>query len=57
MPLIEYRGHTPVVSVPAFRLVDVKAGESIDVPEHVAQDLTLGGTSAVWVRVDETPEG
>lgn len=57
MPLIEYCGHTPVVSVPTYNLAEVVAGVPVDVPEHVAQDLTLGGTSATWVLVDETPEG
>lgn len=60
MPLIEYRGHTPVVSVPTFGLINVRAGEPIDVPTRVAEALTAGGTGP-WVLSgdvdDETPEG
>lgn len=52
MPLIVYRGHTPVVSVPTHQLDDVERDVPVEVPDHVAADLTLGGTSAVWHLVD-----
>lgn len=51
MPLIEYRGHTPVVSVPAFQLAEVEHGVPVEVPQNVADDLTLAGASTVWVVV------
>ena len=49
MPLIEYRGYTPVVSVPTYQLADVQWGEPIDVSEEIAENLTQGGTSSTWV--------
>ena len=49
MPLIEYVGFTPVVSVPTYQLSDVHAGVPIDVSEEIATDLTEGGTSSSWV--------
>lgn len=71
MPLIEYGGHTPVVSVPEYQLRDVEYGVPVEVPERVAAVLTLGGVSPTWRRLtddeaeawfaaqadDETPEG
>lgn len=51
MPQIVYAGHTPEVSVPAHRLTEVRAGEPIDVPQHVRDDLTAHGTSSVWLDV------
>ncbi len=60
MPLVAYGGHTPVVSVPGFNLSDVERGVPVDVPEHVAEALTLGGASPDWRRVsddDESLEG
>lgn len=51
MPLIVYAGHTPLVDVPEFNLADVEHGVPIDVPEHVAEQLTAGGTSRVWLHV------
>lgn len=61
MPLIEYRGHTPVVSVPTFQLADVERGVPTEVPADVAEALVGDGTGP-WVLVggdqgdDETPE-
>lgn len=52
--LIVYRGHTPEVSVPAHRLT-ATAGVPVEVPDHVAADLTAGGTSTVWLEVDAKP--
>lgn len=48
---IVYAGYTPEVVVPAYRLT-ATAGEPIEVPDEVADDLTAGGTSAVWLAVD-----
>lgn len=55
MPLIVYAGHTPEVSVPAHQLAEVKAGEPFEVPQHVADDLTAGGTSTTWLYADAAP--
>lgn len=52
MPLIVYAGHTPTVSVPGHNLAEVEHGVPVDVPAHVADDLTAGGTSRVWLYVD-----
>lgn len=52
MPWIEYRGHTPEVSVPTHNLAAVERGVPVEVPQHVADDLTLAGASPTWVLVD-----
>lgn len=52
MPQIVYQGPHALVSVPAHQLADVEHGVPIDVPEHVAADLTLGGLSPVWLALD-----
>lgn len=52
MPFIEYRGFTDVVNVPAHNIAEAKRGVPIEVPDHVADDLTLQGTSSTWVAVD-----
>jgi hypothetical protein len=51
MRKIVYRGSHDLVSVPAHRLVDVEHGVPVEVPDHVADDLTGGGTSLIWLAV------
>lgn len=51
MRQIVYQGHTPEVVVPMYRLT-VQAGVPVEVEDHVAEALTEGGASRVWLAVD-----
>jgi hypothetical protein len=51
---IEYRGHHAAVDVPLFQLGGVPARTPVEVPDEVAQALTEGGSSELWV--DVTPD-
>lgn len=51
MRQIVYAGPHTVVSVPSHQLAEVEHGVPVEVPDHVAEDLTAGGTSTVWLAV------
>ena len=50
---IEYRGSYDRVDVPTFGIRDLAADTPVDVPDDVAADLTIGGTSGTWFDITE----